>query len=90
MKELIMVRVDERMVRTTNEENDTSQLHLSIYTINPRRLVVPSSSLWLSSVSAPDSSLDHYSATKLALSFRCQTNGFATLYKGVVMVELGW
>ena len=45
---------------------------------------------WSSSaVSAPDSSLDHFSDIEPALSFRCQTNGFATVYKGVVMFEPG-
>ena len=76
--------------RTTNEENDASQLHFSIYILNPHRLVIPSSSLWSSSISAPNSSLDHSSATELVLSLLCQINGFATLYKGVAVVELGW
>jgi len=61
--------------RTTDEENGASQHHL-IYIIHPT---------W-----SPFISPDHSSDPKPALSFRCQTNGFAMLYKVVVMFEPGW
>ncbi|KIM63956.1 hypothetical protein SCLCIDRAFT_675735 [Scleroderma citrinum Foug A] len=45
---------------------------------------------WLPVVSSRNSSPDRSSDTEPAILFRCQTNGFATLYKGVVMFEPGW
>ena len=50
----------------------------------------PDSSFWSPFVSPRNSSPDHSSATELVLSFRCQTNGFSTLNRGVVMCEPGW
>ena len=65
--------------RTTDDESGASQLHL-IYTINPH----------LVTFSPHNSSPDRSSNPEPALSFRYQTNGFATLYKGVVIFEQGW
>ena len=46
---------------------------------------------FISSLVSPRNSLPgRPSYTEPALSFRCQINGFATLYKGVVMFEPGW
>ena len=45
---------------------------------------------WPPFVSPHNPSPGRFSDTEPALSFRCQTNGFVTLYKGIVMVELGW
>jgi len=39
---------------------------------------------------SPFASPDRSSNPEPALSFLCQTNGFATLYKDPVMFELGW
>ena len=64
--------------RTTDDESGASQLHL-IYTINPH----------LVTFSPHNSSPDRSSNPEPALSFRYQTNGFATLYKGVVIFEPG-
>jgi len=70
-----------RFVANARDRNFTgSPLHL-IYILDPHVVKF---------VSLPNSSPDRSSDIEPALSFRYQTNGFATLYKGVVMFEPRW
>ena len=65
-------------VDTANEENGIARLHF-IYIVSPYLTTL---------VSPRNPSLDRSFDTEPAVSFRCQTNGFTTLYKGV-MFETG-
>jgi len=74
MKEYI-VRIDAQTARE-QPTNFTASSHLIHMSFTP---------IW-----APFVSPDRSSDPEPALSYRCQTNGFATLYKDVVMFEPGW